>query len=84
MCSGLGLFVDLLANNKCGTVIWSRSLIVFEYPYQLKQGEVIFECLNEITRGAYFKGQVEFAMTPQEMFFVMCYKPIRFGVDGFG
>jgi len=41
---------------------------VFEYLYKLKQGEVIFECLNEITRAAYFKGQVEFAMIPQEMF----------------
>jgi hypothetical protein len=56
MCLGLGLFVDLLANNKCGAIYRSRSLIVFEYLYKLKQGEVIFECLNEITRGAYFKG----------------------------
>ena len=64
MCSGLGLFVDLHANKNCETVIQYRSLIMFGYLYKLEQGEVILEGLKEITRRAYFKGQVEFAATP--------------------
>lgn len=59
-------------------------LIGFEYLYKLGQDEVIFEPLNEIARCTYLKGQVEFTATPQKVLLVMCYEPIRFGVDCLG